>query len=205
VLESIHPNDLYISKKCTPLVKYYEYDIIKLILSNELNIYKNKKLRSKIRTIIIKTPSSKIKFLFPKLNKVVKNYDKDNKDANKIYKIINNSGSDKKILLSMIDDNIFNFDSIYLDSLSTLPHNDLSTKLLDILRKSKKQKGTPNTIMDLEFKITKNTPKYIDIIASELKNPFTKPNVFLNTSIQYMISYLRFIKYESETIYLYIL
>lgn len=209
------------------MYNFYIYELLLLEFTEFFNKQRNTSLRQKIKKIIINNIDdstvdtiSKISEAIPSESSAEDSYKTE--DIKVITNQINtyvSSHRDKKILFNQIDIYFYNFDKQMLNSLKRLDKEKLinelyniSKKIVQISEKIPKTGVFPNILHSCEnedaqycFKkklimTDKKLLELLDIMASDILNPFKEKWIFSMLYTGNIISYLKFKKFPDETI-----
>jgi hypothetical protein len=199
------------------MYEHYLYNIFLLHIIKILNKERDKVIRKKINTIIIKTNFDKD---MSEVRDFIKSI-KDDEDKIKLKNIISKyliDHHDKKKLLDDIDNSYFNFDKLILEKFKTMPIKKvkidlyaLSKQFVKIGSIPKKFKF-PNILVTCKGKevdycsdnkliIEKNKlDEIIDILSHDIINPTKWKWLFNSIFIEKYVQYFKFIARKNESI-----
>lgn len=220
------PRTKYIDRA---LYNKYSYQLILLELSKYFSRQKNLNLRKKIKILITKHNTNKdVTHLLTQIDDTI--FGEFDRNNNAIYDDVIHlktyitdallNGQSRSSVMASIDAESFNFDKIIFEKIKKLPQKDIALhlkKILDpmvhigdpsskgvfpnIVETCSTSSDNKNYCHNKKIIISKtNLNDYVDIIASQIKNPFIEKYLFSPTFITSVIDYFKFIKRPLETI-----
>jgi hypothetical protein len=199
------------------MYEHYLYNIYLLHIIKILNKERDKVIRKKINTLIVKTKFDKD---MSDIREFIKNM-KDNEDKIKLKKLLSDyltGHHDKKKLLDDIANSYFNFDKLILEKFKSMPLNKVKASLYDLSKQFVKIGSIPNNFKFPNILVTckgKNVnycsenkliieknklDDIIDILSHDIINPTKWKWLFNSIFIEKYVQYFKFIARKNETI-----
>jgi hypothetical protein len=210
------------------LYKGYSYQLLILELTHYFSTQTNNEVRLSLKKEVTKYSHGQesLEIFFESIDKVLHDrYDTHNElindDSVRLKSLISdilNVGGEKIAILEMIDNEMFNFDKILLESIKRLPLDKLKVKLRSIINNVvhvssvPKISDFPNILQTCQtdnlsycrgkriIVPASQVSQYVDIIAAQIKNPFVQKYIFSPLFIDTIIDYFKFIKRPYEII-----
>ena len=199
------------------MYEHYLYNIYLLHIIKTLNKERDKVIRKKINTLIVKTKFDKD---MSDIREFIKNI-KDDEDKIKLKNLLSKyltEHHDKKKLLDDIDNSYFNFDKLILEKFKSMPLNKVKASLYDLSKQFVKIGSIPKNFKFPNILVTckgkdvnycsenklimeKNKlDDIIDVLSHDIINPTKWKWLFNSIFIEKYVQYFKFIARKNETI-----
>jgi hypothetical protein len=218
ILQSTNPKpslrDGRISNLSDMLYNRYKYQLLVLSFIQIFNKQKNIKVRTNLANMIKKT-DFKVKDSLELLKQII------TPDGNTKNALLNSDienlrmqiaeNPDKKVMLDILENNYYNFDTIILDKLKSMPKPQIKEYLSKVINeffssvdKNNKTNTQINNVLSVDLLHKKLDKKeldgYLDLLAAQIKNPFMEKYLFSPLFQDIIIDYFKFIRRDGEHI-----